>query len=42
MSPIVLGLIVAGYVAAIWQFGWWGVGAAVLSIGGMLLAIRRP
>ena len=36
-----LAMIGGGYLLAIWQFGWWGLGAAALSIGGMLLAIRR-
>ncbi len=41
MSPFVLALIVGGYLLAIWQFGWWGLGAVALAVGGMLLAIRR-
>ena len=34
------GLILAGYVALIWQAGWWGAAAAGVHVGLLLLAVR--
>jgi len=35
------GLIVAGYVALVWQWGWWGLAAGAAHVAVLLLAVRR-
>lgn len=34
-------LIVAGYAALVWQWGWWGVGAAAVHVAVLASTVRR-